>query len=189
MMVMANKFAAWCCAVIVLVAAPLAAQDAKVPQGKEVLSRYFQAMGGEAKLVEGIEAEQAKLANSHPVPQLDYAKYFESIECTGVEEFDAVDCFAVKYIKSDRKPTIDYFEKSTGLLRGTRQTMVTNQGNVEMQITLGDYRDVDGIKYPFTSVMSLGPGLAMEFQLTSFKANTKFEPKQFELPADVAALK
>jgi len=253
-MVLTNKFAMWCFSMIALAAAPVLAQEAKLPQGKEVLTRYFQVLGGEAKLaqvksseflgkvtfrgagiqgnmkvaiaeggkfrqvmelegvgtessgsdgttvwatsavtgarlVEGIEAEQAKLANGHPVPQIGYGKYFESIECTGVEKFDGVDCYVVKYVKADRKPMIDYFEKSTGLLRGTRQTMVTNQGNVEVQMTMSNYRDVEGIKYPFTSVMSLGPGLVMEVQLTSFSANAKLEPNQFELPADVAALK
>lgn len=243
-----------CWLVIFLGVTPLLAQDSKLPQAKDILSRYFQAVGGEeklsqlkscqsdfkvtfrgagvqgtmkvvlveggkfrqvmemsgigteslgsdgktvwatsaitgARLIEGVEAEQYQLSNGHAIPQVGYAKYFESMECSGAEKFDGVECYVVKYSKQDRKPTIDYFEKATGLLRGSRQTMVTNQGEIEVQTTMTDYRDVDGVKFPFSSVMTMGPGLALELSISSIKTNPKLDANQFDLPAEAAALK
>jgi len=230
------------------------AEDAKLPKGKEVLTRFFKAIGGEdklaqlkstkidaqvnflgagvkgtsktlmaegnkfkqvmelegvgsesagsdgktvwamsaitgARLLSGSEAEQYILSNGHAVPQIHYPKYFDSIECTGIEKFDDFDCYVVKYIKADRKPMLDYFEKETGLLRGSRQNMMSQQGEIEVKITTTDYRDVDGIKYAHSGVMELGPGLALELKISSLELNPKLAANEFDLPADVAALK
>lgn len=253
-MLFKKTFVCLFCSILAFSISSSSAEDAKLPEGKEVLTRFFKAIGGEeklaqlkstkidakvnllgagvkgtskalmsegnkfkqvmelegvgsesagsdgktvwamsavtgARLVNGREAEQFTLSNSHPFPQVLYPKYFDSIECTGIEKFDDVDCYVVKYIKGDRKPILDYFEKETGLLRGTRQNMMGQQGEIEVKITTTDYREVDGVKYAYSSVMELGPGLALELKVTSLELNPKLDASEFDPPSDVADLR
>lgn len=140
-----------------------------------------------AKLLEGTQAEQLKL-RSVPFPIAQYEKFFDSIECTGVEKFDGVDCYVTKSIKGDQKPVFDYFETSTGLHRGTKETLYTDQGEFEATSTFGDYRDVEGIKFPFLNVTTVGPQ-AVETQTLEIIPNSKFKPDEFDLPKEVQDLK
>jgi zinc protease len=142
-----------------------------------------------ARIVEDDEAETYHLMNSGPVPQFTYGKYFDKIECTGIEKFDGVECYLVKYTKGDKKPMFDYFDKSTGLLRGGRQTMTSPQGEIEVESTLSEYKEVDGVKFAFNTSMQLGPGQTMEMKTKELKLNPKFEANRFELPDEVKLLK
>ena len=140
-----------------------------------------------SKVLEGTLAEQIKL-RAAMFPLSEYANYFETMECTSVEKFDAVDCYVVKSSKPNWKPVLDYFEISTGLHRGTRETIATEQGELQVETTYQDYRDVDGIKMSYVSVQKLGPQ-ALEIQVTSFKVNPKLASDVFEVPEEVKALK
>jgi hypothetical protein len=142
-----------------------------------------------ARLLDGAEEEQIRLANNSPVPQFGYGKYFDTIECTGVEKFDDVDCYVVKFVKGDLKPVLDYYEKATGLLRGSRLTILSPQGEFEIETKYSDYREVEGVKFPFTAASTLGPGQTMELQTKEMKLNPKFESSHFELPDEIKALK
>ncbi|MFO0455632.1 MAG: hypothetical protein ACK5Z0_06445 [Planctomycetota bacterium] len=242
------------CALLLLTATPMLAQENKLPEGKQVLADYFKAIGGEekvaqlksmqqdfqidmpavgisgsgtqlmggsgkfrqemelagfgnqtsgsdgttawemsaitgARLLEDEEAETNQLANSSPVPQFNYGKFFEKIECTGIEKFDGVECYLVKYSKGDKKPMFDYFDKATGLLRGTRQTITSPQGEMEFETTYSNYKEVDGVKFAFNSVIQVGPGQTMEMKTKELKLNPKFDANRFELPDEVKLLK
>jgi len=142
-----------------------------------------------ARLVEDEEAETYQLTNSGPVPQFAYGKFFDKIECTGIEKFDGVECYLVKYSKGDKKPMFDYFDKATGLLRGTRQTLKSPQGEIEVETTYSNYKEVDGVKFAFNSSMQLGPGQTMEMKTKELKLNPKFDSNRFDLPDEVKLLK
>lgn len=100
----------------------------------------------------------------------------------------AFDCYVVKSSKPNWKPVLDYFEISTGLHRGTRETIATEQGELQVETTYQDYRDVDGIKMSYVSVQKLGPQ-TLEIQVTSFQVNPKLASDVFEVPEEVKALK
>ncbi len=84
----------------------------------------------------------------------------------------AFDCYVVKSSKQNWKPVLDYFEISTGLHRGTRKTIAIEQGELQVETTYQDYRDVAGIKMSYVSVQKLGTQ-ALEFRVTSFKVDPK----------------
>ena len=138
------------------------------------------------KLVDGVEAELLKL-RAVPVPIALYEKFFETIECSGVEEFDGVDCYVIKSTKANLKPIFDYFEISTGLHRGTKETSPTNQGGSEVTKTYIDYRDAGGIESPYTRAMKMGPR-TIELKISEVLNNAQINPKEFDVPAEVKAL-
>lgn len=253
-MKLVNRFLLLCGTLLCLVTTPASAQQDKLPEGKQVVAQYIQAIGGEekiariksmqsenklsfvgtgisgtmkmelaeggkflqemqlegigseragsdgttiwsssaitgARLLEGEEADQMKLSNNSPVPQIGYSKHFDTIECTGVEKFDDVDCYVVKFVKGDLKPVLDFYEKTTGLLRGSRQTIVSPQGEFEIETKYSDYREVEGIKFPFSAISTLGPGQSMELQTKEMKLNTEFASGHFALPEEIKSLK
>jgi len=140
-----------------------------------------------AKLLEGTMAEQLKL-RAIPFPIQQYTKFFETMECTGVEKFDGVECYVIKSTKANWKPVFDYFETSTGLLRGSKETLSTDHGDLDTTNTIKDYRDTNGIKYPFSSVMTIGPQV-LETKVSEVIANPKLKSDEFDLPEEVKALK
>lgn len=142
-----------------------------------------------ARLADEAEAQTTQLANSGPVPQYTYSKYFDKLECTGIEKFDGVECYLLKYTKADQNPVFDYFDKATGLLRGSRQTVISPQGQMEVETTYSEYKEVEGVKFAFSSSMQVGPGQSMELKTKELKLNPKFEAERFELPDEIKSLK
>ncbi|MBU6239078.1 MAG: hypothetical protein KGQ51_14740 [Planctomycetes bacterium] len=109
-------------------------------------------------------------------------------DCTGVEKFDGVECYVIKSTKANWKPVFDYFEISTGLQRGSKETLATDQGEFDATSTFKDYRDTNGIKYPFSNVMTIGPQV-LETEMLEITANPKLKPDEFDLPEEVQAWK
>ncbi len=76
-----------------------------------------------------------------------------------------------------------YFDVQTGLLIRRSQTTATPIGNIPEQIDFEDYRDVDGLKVPFTvrqsSVDSNSPAVK---KFTEIKLNVPVDEKRFNKP-------
>jgi hypothetical protein len=52
---------------------------------------------------------------------------------------------------------------------------------VENRIYYADYRDVDGLQWPFRLRRATGPDTTEETTFDRFKINTKIDPKKFEV--------
>ena len=52
----------------------------------------------------------------------------------------------------------------------------------ENRIYFADYRDVDGLKWPFRLRRAIGPDTVEETTFDRFRINTKIDPKKFEVP-------
>jgi hypothetical protein len=52
---------------------------------------------------------------------------------------------------------------------------------VEFRIYYGDYRDVDGLQWPFRLRRASGPDTTEETTFDRFRINTKIDPKKFEV--------
>jgi hypothetical protein len=52
---------------------------------------------------------------------------------------------------------------------------------VEFRIYYGDYREVDGVQWPFRLRRASGPDTTEETTFDRFRINTKIDPKKFEV--------
>jgi hypothetical protein len=75
-----------------------------------------------------------------------------------------------------------YFDAQTGLLVRTYKEAKTVVGQYPTQIDYEDYREVDGVKLPFTIRWSI-PGRVWGRKITEVKQNVPLDDAQFDLPA------
>jgi zinc protease len=77
-----------------------------------------------------------------------------------------------------------FFDAETGLLRRRISYLETPIGVIPNQIDFEDYRDVDGVKVPFTvKVLSVEPGLVSTRIYTEIKLNAPVDDSKFKMPA------
>jgi hypothetical protein len=74
-----------------------------------------------------------------------------------------------------------YFDKQTGLLRRIVRFGQSPVGRISTQVDYDDYRDVDGIKFPFEFVFSWLDGRD-GFNVTEVKTNVPIDPNVFGRP-------
>jgi hypothetical protein len=76
-----------------------------------------------------------------------------------------------------------FFDAETGLLRRRISYIETPIGVIPNQIDFEDYRDVDGVKVPFTvKVSSVEPGLLSTRTYTEIKLNAAVDDAKFKMP-------
>jgi photosynthetic reaction center cytochrome c subunit len=75
-----------------------------------------------------------------------------------------------------------FFDAQTGLLVRTYTEAKTVVGQYPTQIDYEDYREVDGVKLPFTIRWSI-PGRVWGRKITEVKQNIPLDDAQFEIPA------
>jgi photosynthetic reaction center cytochrome c subunit len=75
-----------------------------------------------------------------------------------------------------------YFDAETGLLLRRQNFIQTMLGPLPEQVDFMDYRDVDGVKVPFTIVTSAPSGTTTN-RFTEIKFNVPVEDTQFQAPA------
>jgi hypothetical protein len=77
-----------------------------------------------------------------------------------------------------------YFDAETGLLRRRISYLETPIGVIPNQIDFEDYRDVEGVKIPFSvKVSSVEPGLVSARTYTEIKLNSPVDDSKFKMPA------
>lgn len=91
----------------------------------------------------------------------------------GIEPVNGVDAYVVKNGKSNL-----YYDVKTGLKLMTSTTSERNGQKMTSTVTYGDYKDVKGIKVPFTIVMSQGRDI--EIKVTDVKINEGVTDADFQ---------
>lgn len=121
--------------------------------------------------------------------QLHYEKWFQEIRCTGIEKFDGEDCYVLVLERENAQPATEYYSVAKGFQRGSKQHTVTQMGDLEIETTYDDYREVKGVKFPYSAVAKLPNGMSQKVEIESVELNPEVDAQLFELPAEVQALK
>ncbi len=113
--------------------------------------------------------------------------FFSKAECTGVEPIDGHVCYRVQMTAKEGQPETRYYDKQSHLLVRTNMIVKSEMGEIPAEISVGEYRDVDGVLTPFLIRQKV---LQQEFTITlqSMKTNVEIAKDQFALPDDVKAL-
>jgi photosynthetic reaction center cytochrome c subunit len=98
------------------------------------------------------------------------------------DNIDGKDVEVVQGRGPNRLLTTLYFDKATGLLVREIRYGVTPIGRVPSQVDYSDYREVDGIKFPFQYKFQWLDGRD-NYELTSVKVNAPIEDSKFGKPA------
>jgi len=100
----------------------------------------------------------------------------------GKESVNGHDAYVVEAIPPEGAAVTMYFDADSGLLvRTVRETEGPN-GKTTLDVTLDDYRAVDGIKLPFVMHFTLGE-FAFVIKLSEVKHNLPIDDAKFDKPA------
>lgn len=136
------------------------------------------AMGNE-KIFKGDDLLQLELEGTLNI-FLDYNSAGITTKITGVEKVDGKEAYALSLTLPNGKIWMNYFDKESGLLVKESKTLETPQGNFTQSTLLKDYREVEGVKYPYKRIQSVGPQ-TMEFEVTSIKINSGLSDELFNI--------
>lgn len=113
----------------------------------------------------------AAKAEAHPFPEL----LAENATLEGVEVVNGEDAYVVK-VGADTK---NYYSTKTGLKLQTVKTASQGGQTMVIPITYSDYKEVNGVKFPFKIMQSMGP-VTLEFNVADVKINEGVADADFE---------
>ncbi|AFN74484.1 processing peptidase [Melioribacter roseus P3M-2] len=138
---------------------------------------YVEAMGQKQEL-QGDQLESLK--NEALDAVLDYSKYGITPELTGMENINGKDAYRVVLTSAGGKKTTQYYDPDTWLLIRSVSSISTPQGSFTQTMDMSDYKEVDGVKYPFKYIQSFGPQ-SIELNVNGIEINTGLPDSLFEV--------
>ena len=109
------------------------------------------------------------------IPNPDSLKTVTGIEKIGDRSYFVVESRAAK------NRTLYYFDTQTGLLYKSHLEVVTPLGMYPADTVFEDYRDINGVKMPFSMVLS-GTSGGVHYKFTDIQINVPVDPKRFDPP-------
>jgi len=109
---------------------------------------------------------------------------YASFRMVGSDTIDDRDVYVVSAVRFDERLERLYFEVESGLLRRRVSYLRTLVGTVPEQTDFEDYREVDGLKLPFTITLSFAdPGSRPIIRkFTEIKLNVRVDESKFDKP-------
>ena len=100
----------------------------------------------------------------------------------GKESVAGHDAYIVEGTPAQGAPMTMAFDADSGLLVRAQTVVDGPTGKADIETTLGDYRDVDGVKLPFLIHSNVGE-FAFTIKLTDIKHNVAIDDAKFDKPA------
>lgn len=127
---------------------------------------------------------QNMLNASFPTPLLKYKEAGAKIELTGKDKVGSRAVYVLQYTPKTGSASRQFFDAETYLLLRVvmRVDLAELGGEVEQTTDLSDYRDVDGVKMPFSAAVA-NPVQTVTITLTKVEHNKPIDEAMFSRPA------
>ncbi|HKQ80366.1 MAG TPA: hypothetical protein VJ810_42120 [Blastocatellia bacterium] len=128
-------------------------------------------------------AERAAVVRSSDIhAPLKTRQLYSKLELKGKEKVGNRETYVILATPAEGGPVKMYFDAETGLIARTDADIDTPQGQVHIETTVDDYREVDGVKMPFTLRQDSLMGSAV-IKLTEVKHNVAIDDAKFNKPS------
>lgn len=117
------------------------------------------------------EEVMAAKVESHPFPEL----LAKNASVEGIETINDKEAYAVKMNES----TINYYSTESGLKLQSVKTVQQGPQTMTIPTTFSDYREVEGVKFPYSISQSMGP-MTLDFEVSEIKVNEGVTDADFE---------
>lgn len=114
------------------------------------------------------------------VPEIAIKDMSLDTQLTGIETIEGTSAYAVEITKPSGSKTTYFYDINTGLKLRTSATAQGPQGEVVQETDLADYQDVNGVKFPYTITMPMGPA-KMKAIAESIEVNSGIEDSEFAI--------
>lgn len=138
---------------------------------------HMSGMQGSSEFTEG-EAYDSMKNDMGVSPEINYAANGYTLAVEGIESIDGADAYALK-IERKGKATIEYYSVISGLKLRVVETNETPMGEMQNIRDYSDYREVDGVKFPFTLKQSAA-GQVITITITSVDINKGVDDAVFK---------
>ena len=102
----------------------------------------------------------------------------------GKDKVNGRDVYVVRGMTTDNRRERLFFDVETGLLLRRTTTTISPVGTIPEQVDFEDYREVDGMKMPFTiRVSAMDPFYSITRKFTEIKLNVPVDENRFNKPA------
>lgn len=109
---------------------------------------------------------------------LDPESYNISLQYKGIQKINDRNAYTIQFTLPNGSEWFQYYDMETGLKLRDSKDIITPQGKFKQITEFDDYRNVDGIFYPFKIKQSIGSQM-LEFIVESIKVNTGFSDDIF----------
>ena len=100
----------------------------------------------------------------------------------GKESVDGHDVYVIEATPTEGSPALLSFDAGSGLLVREQTQIQGPQGTIDIDSSLSDYREVDGVKLPF-EIHQVRSDYSVTIKLTEVKHNVPIDDAKFEKPA------
>jgi zinc protease len=153
-------------------------------QGMVFQKAVFEGTSGSSWNMQGGKKEMsaediaAKNKSNGLLPEMNYGKTGMNYELTGIENVNGKDVYVLK-VMDGQSETYEYYDVAT-YLKVKTVSIRTEEGEVtEMSTSYADYKDVNGILFPYSLVISVGEA-GFSGTVTSIEVNGKIDLKEFK---------
>lgn len=118
---------------------------------------------------------------SYLFPELIYAEKEVKTELVGLKDVKGEKAYEIKVTLPSGTTFSEFYDKTTGYKVRKTESQEGPQGPVSMSTDYSDFKAVDGIVFPHTTEIPLGPGMNMKAKVETIKVNEKVDSSIFEL--------
>jgi len=137
-------------------------------------------IGDEIAEIENKELERLKVDATMQL-LVDPEKYGIKTELLQNELVDSIDCYKMKFTLPSGLRWFQYYDVETSSKYKETKEVQTNQGLFEQETYFSDYREVDGLQYPFKIKQYLGLQ-EIDLTVTNIEINSGLDENIFEFP-------
>jgi len=154
-----------------------------------IIEMGFDGSAGWEKTTHGvrdIKGEELFYLRRYPDPFKDIKlkEQFTRLGGAAKDRIDKKEVYILRGVTTDNKRERLYFDAQSGLLIRRVASMATMVGIIPEQVDFEDYRDVDGLKMPFTiRISSIDPFYSSTRKFTEIRLNTPVDDAKFRRPA------
>ena len=159
------------------------------PPQQPPVERGFNGTGGWEKSPRGIRdlaPEEVYYLHRYPdlFKDIKLKDQFTRLAVAGKEKINGRDVYVVRGMTTDNRRERLFFDVETGLLLRRSTTTISPVGTIPEQVDFEDYREVDGMKMPFTiRVSAMDPFYSITRKFTEIKLNVPVDENRFNKPA------
>ncbi|HMO40338.1 MAG TPA: insulinase family protein [Saprospiraceae bacterium] len=135
---------------------------------------------GQKQPVEGKDLESLR-RQAIPFSEMHYAKLGYQLSLKGIEQVEGKNAYQIEVKVSDTDIVTEFYDTETGLkIRAI--TVVSGGGNTATIINdLSDYKEVNGILFPHTVVVTGAAPVPLKSEVTDIKINTGLDDSVFKV--------
>lgn len=150
-------------------------QEQRFDGEKGMVAQMGQKQPVEGKDLEGLRRQAMLFSEMH------YAKLGYQLSLKGIEQVEGKNAYQVEVKVSDTDIVTEFYDTETGLKIRT-MTVVSGGGNTATVINdLSDYKEVNGILFPHTVVVTGAAPVPLKSEVTDIKINTGLDDSVFKV--------